>query len=197
MQEKAIIENIIQQRKSTFLNGLLEGGKIEDKVIEKLLDNAVWAPTHGLAQTWFFKVFAEGGVDSFFRVQQEIYKLTTEPERFNQIKYERYTAKSSKVSHVIAVLAQRDPKKRFPKQEDMVAAACAVQNIYLSLPGFGIGGYLSTGNLCYTQQMRDFLVLGEEDECLGFFVLGIPDENFKRPTRKRIPASEKTKWIRS
>lgn len=196
MQESSTIKKWIKNRKSTFLNGLKEGGRIEDNIIEELLENATWAPTHGLAQCWEFKVFADGGVDAFFREQQEIYKESTPSEKFNEIKYQKYLEKSKKISHVIAVIARRDPKKRFPKQEDIVSVACAVQNIYLSVQGYGIGGYLSTGNICYNELTREFLGLNEDDECIGFFVLGIPDENFKRPERRRINAAEKTQWIR-
>ena len=196
MSTSNAINNWIRGRKSTFVNGLQEGGRIDDSIIEKLLENATWAPSHGLGQVWEFKVFADEGVDAFFKEQQRIYKTTTMPEKFNDIKYQKYPEKSNKVSHVIAVIARRDPKKRFPKQEDIVSAACAVQNIYLSMQAYDVGGYLSTGDVCYTKEMRVFLGLEKEDECLGFFILGIPDKNFNRPERKRIPANEKTEWIR-
>ena len=194
--QKTLIEQWIRNRKSTFVNGLKEGGDIPDGVISNLLENAIWAPSHGLVQAWSFKVFAGMGVNAFFGIQQKIYKETTPPEKFREEKFEKYLSKSSRVSHVLAVIMQRDVKKRFPKQEDLVSVACAVQNIYLSMQAYGIAGYLSTGDICYTQQMREFLRLGEEDECLGFFILGLPDENVSRPARKRIPASEKTQWIR-
>lgn len=186
----------IKERKSTFFNGLRIGGSIPDSVVEELLENAVWAPSHGLVQAWQFKVFSEKGLDRFFLEQQEIYKATTSPDKFNEVKYAGFPEKSKRVSHVIAILVRRDPKKRFPKQEDLVSVACAMQNIYLSLQAFGIAGYLSTGDICYQQQMHNFLGLGTEDECIGFFILGIPDDNYVRPPRQRIPAREKTEWIR-
>lgn len=186
----------IKSRKSTFINGLKEGGRIDNKVIEKLLENASWAPSHGLVQAWHFKVFADDGVKRFFEAQKEIYKAITPKEQFFDFKYEAYSEKHKRVSHVIAIIAKRDPHKRFPKQEDIVSVACAVENIYLSLNAFNIGGYLSTGDLCYSDQIRDFLNLEPEDTCIGFFILGIPDESFERPKRTRIAASDKTEWIR-
>lgn len=190
------IDQWIKNRQSTFVNGLKDGGRIDDEIIKHLLENATWAPTHGLSQVWEFKVFAGNGVNTFFKEQQKIYKEITRPDKFDDLKYRKYTEKSNKVSHVIAVIARRDPKRRFPKQEDIVSTACAVQNIYLSMRAYGVGGYLSTGNICYSENMRIFLGLESEDECLGFFVLGIPDKEYKRPERKRIPAKEKTSWIR-
>ncbi len=190
------ITNWIKSRKSTFVNGLKEGSRIDDSIIEQLLENASWAPSHGLVQAWHFKVFAGEGVKRFFSAQQKIYKQITPSDEFFDFKYEAYSDKWKRVSHVVAVIAKRDPYKRFPKQEDLVSVACAVENIYLSLEAFGIGGYLSTGDICYSQQMRNFLHLDDEDEPVGFFILGEPDETFQRPQRMRIPAANKTEWIR-
>lgn len=191
------ISEWIKSRKSTFINGLKEGGKIDDLVIKKLLENASWAPSHGLVQAWYFKVFAGEGVKTFFNKQQEIYKAITPPEKFKDFKYNAYNDKWKRVSHVIAIIAKRDPFKRFPKQEDLVSVACGVENMYLSLNTFRIGGYLSTGDVCYSKQMRKFLNLGTDDEPIGFLVLGIPDENFVRPPRTRTAFAEKTEWIKA
>ena len=197
------MENSIQQlniwirnRQSTFVNGLKEGEIIDDKIIEELLENASWAPSHGLVQAWSFKVFAGEGVKTFFKVQQQIYKAITPEDKFFDFKYNQYDEKWKRVSHIIAIIAKRDPYRRFPKQEDLVSVACAVENIYLSMQAYGIGGYLSTGDTCYSDAMRKYLRLDAEDECIGFFILGVPDESFTRPPRTRIPATEKTEWIR-
>ncbi len=190
------ISEWIRNRKSTFVNGLKEGGKIDDPIIEELLENASWAPSHGLVQAWHFKVFADEGVKKFFKVQQEIYKQITPPDKFFDFKYDAYNEKWRRVSHIIAIIAQRDPLRRFPKQEDLVSVACAIENIYLSLEGFGIAGYLSTGDICYSQPMREFLELKDDDEPVGFFILGFPDESARRPPRTRASVSEKTEWIR-
>ena len=194
--KKHAIQAWIRNRQSTFVNGLKEGGVIDDKVIEQLLDNAIWAPSHGLVQAWHFKVFTADGLKRFYRVQQQIYKETTPPDKFSESKYNKIAEKHKVVSHVIAIIMKRDPNRRFPAQEDLVSVACATQNIYLSLQAFEIAGYLSTGDVCYQPPMRAFLELDHEDECIGFFTLGIRDAHYERPPRKRIPAKEKTEWIR-
>jgi len=190
------IENWIKSRKSTFINGLKEGSKIDDAVIEKLLENASWAPSHGLVQAWHFKVYTGDAIQRFFSVQQQIYKAITPPEKFLDFKYDAYTEKHKRVSHIVAVIAQRDPYKRFPKQEDIVSVACAVENIYLSLEAYGIAGYLSTGEICYSEAMRNFLNLKADDEPIGFFILGEASGENPRPPRVRVPVAQKTEWIR-
>lgn len=190
------ISNWIKSRKSTFVRGLKEGSKIDDAIVEQLLENASWAPSHGLVQPWQFKVFAGDGVKTFFTIQQKIYKEITPTNKFIDFKYNAYNDKWKRVSHVIAIVAKRDPHKRFPKQEDVISAALGVQNIYLSLNAYGIAGYLSTGDVCYSQPMREYLQLEKDDEPIGFFILGEPDESFVGPTRVRVPVKEKTQWIR-
>ena len=128
---KEVVREIIKTRISTFANDLQEGVKIPDTVIEEILDNAIWAPTHGLSQTWEFRVFTEDGVTRFFTKSQQVYKEITPEERFRQEKFDKYMDKVNKVSHVIAIIVRRDPKKRFPKLEDIVSTACALQNIYI------------------------------------------------------------------
>ena len=189
-------EQLISSRESTFANQLEQGYQIDDDDIIALLDNAVWAPTHGLSQCWEFIVFAGDGVRQFYEKQQHIYKEITHTDKFRQEKYDGYLGKIRKVSHVIAVIARRDPKKRFPVLEDIVSTACALENIYLGLKPFGISGYLSTGDICYSGQMREYLKLNEEDECLGFFILGKAKVDMPAKLRKRIPAKEKTTWVR-
>ena len=50
---------------------------------------------------------------------------------------------------------------------------------------------------CFTDMcLRSFQELAEEDECVGFFVLGLADESVTRRPGMRIPARENTVWIR-
>jgi len=112
-------------------------------------------------------------------------------------KIQKLVDKISQVSHVVAICMIRDINRKYPEIEEIVATACVIENIYLSLNAFGIAGYLSTGDICYTRQMSDFLGLGSGDKCLGFFQLGYPRNDLKLPLRKRIPATEKTTWISS
>ena len=193
--QKEIINKIIRDRESVFPGGFDPEKKIEDKVIREILENAVWAPTHGLTQPWFFKVFYRKGIHTFFNKLKEIYKIITPTEKFSETKYNKYDLKSSQVSHVIAVYMRKDPKGKIPEIEEIVATGCAIENIYLSLKAYGIAGYLSTGNIAYTREIHNFLGLSENERVIGFFQLGVPAAGVKEKQRKRTPASEKTTWI--
>jgi len=169
--------------------------KIEDTVIAEMLETAIWAPSHGLTQPWVFKVFHGYGVRDFFSRLRDIYLEITPESEVKASKIQKYEDKVKQVSHVIAVCMIRDPKKKYPEIEEIVATACVIENIYICINAYEIAGYLSTGDLCYTQQVKDYLGLGPDDLCLGFFQLGYPKPGIRRPVRKRIPAAEKTQWI--
>jgi nitroreductase len=173
------------------------GRKIENAVIREILELAVWAPTHGLTQPWTFRVFQGDGVPLFFNKMKEIYCAITPAEHIRDSKLVKFNEKAGQVSHVIAVCMIRDERKKYPVVEEIVATACVIQNIYLCLEPYGLAGYLSTGDVCYTQQVKDFLELGPEDLCLGFFQLGYPKVPINRPERKRISAADKTTWLGS
>jgi nitroreductase len=189
-----MINKAIQERISTYPRNFKPGEKIPNTTIESILENAVWAPTHKLTQPWYFIVFEGQGVQTFFEKQSEIYQEITPVEKISGQKLQKYKDKAEQVSHVIAIIAKHDVKERIPAIEEVVATSCALQNIYLSLASYGIAGYLSTGDVCYAQQMADFLELGEGDKVLGFFQLGIAKDDLPKPNRKRIPAKEKTVW---
>lgn len=190
------VNKIIRDRHSTYPANFDSSVKIEKSTIEEILENATWAPTHKLTQPWRFIVFEGESLKGFFNKQSEIYQEITRLDNIKQQKLKKYQDKIEQVSHVIAVIAEHDRSERIPQIEEVVATACALQNVYLSLDAHGIAGYLSTGDVCYTDQMHEFLELNDGDKVLGFFQLGIPAGSINKPNRKRISASEKTIWVK-
>ena len=101
---KDYLIDTIKNRRSVYPKDFKAGIKIKDKVIEKILGLAIWAPTHKLTQPWFFKVFRNEGVTQFFDKQAEIYKEITPKEIFSKRKADKYAVKAEQVSHVIVII---------------------------------------------------------------------------------------------
>ncbi len=194
--QKSEIEQWIRDRKSTFPVSFT-GEKIDDDIIKDILETAVWAPTHKETQPWRFVVFKGEGVKLFFEKQSEIYQKITPEEKISQLKIKKYAAKVEQVSHVVVVIAEHDEKDSIPELEEVVATSCVVENIYLQLNANDIGGYLSTGALCYEPLMFEFLKLKPKEKLIGFFQFGVPKKDIPFYERKRISASEKSIWIDS
>ncbi len=188
------LNELIRNRRSVFPAQFIPGKPVAKDIIEQILTNATWAPNHGQTEPWHFTVFSGTGLEKFARFQSELYKEKA-GENFNNGKYEKMQTNPLLASHIISIGMKRTLTKRIPEIEDIEAVACAVQNIYLSVTAYGLGGYWTTGGVTYLEEAKSFFGLNEQDKLLGFFYIGhvaIPSG-----TAKRISLSEKVNWIES
>ncbi|HWJ28798.1 MAG TPA: nitroreductase [Flavisolibacter sp.] len=185
---------LIRIRRSVLPMQFQEGRAVRDEVILQILENADWAPSHGQTEPWRFVVFSGEGLKKLANFQSEMYKELS-GEHFKEAKYNNLKKNPLMASHVIALCMKRDPAKKHPVIEEVEAVACAVQNIYLSVTVYGLGGYWTTGGVTYHEEAKSFFGLTEDDKLLGFFYIGyvaIPS-----PEGKRKPVEEKVVWERS
>ena len=167
--------------------------KVHREVVEEILRNGTWAPTHGMTQPWRFKVFIGEGVAKMANQLPVWYKNYIGEEKFSQRKYDKLLARGEKCSVIIAVTMVADPNGRIPVVEEMQAVACAVQNMYLTCTAHGIGAKYSTPGYLYTEEVKEFLSLEEGGKVLGLFYLGYPEGNWPKSHRK--PLEYVTEWI--
>ena len=183
------VKNLIESRKSTYPRQLT-GEKINNETIEQLLDLARWAPTHHCTQPWRFKAFSGAALERVVDFQKEFYLQNTAPELQKPQKIEKYTEVKSKVSHLIAVVMERDELDRIPEWEEVASLAMAVQNIYLGMNALGVAGYWSTGNGTKKAEMEEYLGLSAQQSLMGWFYLGVRDASLPEGRRLRKPLSE-------
>lgn len=193
MNELAQISKIIKERRSYYPHEFVEG-KIPQEHIDIMLENANWAPNHGLTEPWRFFVFEEEGLKALSNAQGEIYKDNTPESEFDQARYEKLLRLPLQSSHVIAIIMKRGSNPKIPKVEEIEAVACAVQNIALTVTSLGYGGYWSTGGMVKFKESKEFFGLGEDDEFLGLFYIGKILSGNKEGKRK--PITEKVTWVR-
>jgi len=187
-----LFNELARSRRSVFPDQLQAGKKVDDAIIKEILINATWAPNHGKQEPWHFTVFSGEGLQKLATFQSEFYKQEA-GENFKEITYAKLQQNPLKASHVIAIGMKRTSNKNIPEIEDIEAVSCAVQNIYLSVTAYGLGGYWTTGGVTYKESAKSFFGLGEEDKLLGFFYIGLVALPSTGGTRKSI--EEKTTWI--
>jgi len=56
----------------------------------------------------------------------------------------------------------------------------------LTCTAYGLGSFWSTPQFIYTNDMNEFLGLGEQDKCLGFFFMGYTDSDWPKSHRKPL-----------
>ena len=67
------ITEVIKNRR-TIYHEMYSTRKVHKEIIEDLLNNAIWAPTHGNTQPWRFKVFMGEGLMKLSKLVAQISK---------------------------------------------------------------------------------------------------------------------------
>lgn len=167
--------------------------KVQREIVENILNNAIWAPTHGKTQPWRFKVFMEGGLPKLGKFLQATYAKYNKGEDFKNAKYDRILKRTQQSSVIIAVCMDRTVDTGIPEIEEVEAVACAIQNMALTCTAYGLGCFWSSSSLINTEDVLQFLGLEKKDKVLSLFYIGYTDEPWPKSHRK--PIEYVTEWI--
>ena len=184
----AAITELIRHRR-TIKPKFMSDRPIDEAIVQEILENANWAPTHGLTEPWRFAVFSG---DARLRIAEFLantYQAITPSEQFRKNKYEGMRVNATLAQVVIAIGMKRQPSQKISELDEMQAVACAVQNMHLTAAAHGLGAFWSTNPAAISDQMRQFVGLDEQDRSLGLFYLGYPTGDW--PTSARAPIEQK------
>lgn len=183
--------NLIRERRTVFPEQYA-ARRVHREQIENMLEAANWAPTHGHTEPWRFKVFSGQALHGLMHFMGEVYRSITPAEKFSEAKYQRYPARAERASYAIAICMKRQESGRIPEVEEVMATACAVQNMMLVATAYGIGTFWSSGAVVYSAEMADYLHLDKEDKCLGLLYVGYPEGEW--PAGRRNIWLNKVEW---
>ena len=168
---------------------------VDESIIQLILENANWAPTHGLTEPWRFTVYTGPARARLADFLAATYQAITTPEEFKPNKYEGMSRNALLAPVVIAIGMKRQEIEKIPELDEIQAVACAVQNMHLTAAAFGLGGFWSTNVAAVSPQMCRFIGLGPKDRAMGLFYLGYPSCDWPEGTRR--PVTDKVCWERS
>ncbi|MCP4437936.1 MAG: nitroreductase [Aureispira sp.] len=186
------IKEAIQNRRSIFPQTYTDQ-KIPKEIIEDIVAQTNYAPTHRKTEPWRFKIISNQKRVELGTLLAKWYKDNTPSEKFSERKYNKTAQKPAKCSHVIAICMQRDPKESVPEWEEVAAVAMAVQNMWLMAHSHGVGAYWSSPKSIHSKACQDFLGLKEGESCLGFFYMGY--HNVPTIEAQRKPIADKIDWL--
>lgn len=188
----AQISELIQSRRAVFPKFYIPGKPIDKAIIEQLLENANWAPTHKRTEPWRFRVFhSEASRQKLSDYLSEFYKKNTLEELFSEEKMKGAGANPLRAGAVIAIVLRPDPAANLPEFEEIASVAMAVQNMWLSCAAIGLGSYWSTPRAAL--EANEFLNLEAGERCLGLFYMAW-HEMPADVQGKRGEVVEKTTW---
>lgn len=188
------INDLIRNRRTIYPEQFSDR-KVHKEQVEVLLNNAIWAPSHGLTQPWTFTVFLDEGRQKLSTFLANLYTVNTPKVNFSDLKFNKLKNRPLMAGAVIAVSLKRDPKSPILELEEIEAVACGIQNMHLTCTAWGLGAFWATPKLIYTPEMNAFLGLNQTDKCVALFYVGYPKPDFEWPKGHRKPIEYFTTWV--
>jgi nitroreductase len=164
--------------------------EIAHELLIEILEDAHWAPTHGLTQPWRFHVFTGAARTGLADALQSLYDQITPVAEVRPEKRAKLRQNLEQAQAVIAIAAHWEPGGKVSNLDEICATACAVQNLLLSAHQRGLGSFWSTSAVACSQEFTAWLGLDSDDCSLGLVFLGYPKEG---PASKsiRVPLEER------
>lgn len=187
------VNRLIRSRR-TIKPASMRSDPVPRALLDAILENANWAPTHGQTEPWRFKIFQGDARRKLADSLAEIYREVTPEESFRPEKLEKLKTNPLLAPVVIAICMNRQALEKIPEIEEIEAVACAVHNMHLTASALRLAAFWSSPPIIYSGAMKEFLGLDPKDACLGIFYLGWPREDFAWPEGARRPIADKILW---
>ena len=159
------------------------------KLIGRLLEAAVRAPTHHLTQPWRFVVI---GGDARTELGEALAAAARREGRDPEVE----RAKPQRAPVIICVIEH--PKTRHARvveNEEHYAVGAAMQNILIAANAEGLAAMIRTGPATELPEVRTFLGVKDDELIAGFIYVGYPREDEpERPLTRRTPVADLTEW---
>lgn len=184
------INELIKNRRATPPRFLAKN-EVSKEVIQQLLENANWAPTHKNTEPWRFKVYKD---ESKQKLAGDSYSLLISKlahgEKLNLQKIDKFKDALERVPVAIAIIFERDAAERIPEWEELAAVSMAVQNMWLTATSLGLGAFWSTPE--FLTLLNDIVEILPRQKLLGFFYVG--QIAMEYPTQGRGDIKSKVEW---
>ena len=184
----------IAHRRSLGLARLKEEA-VPTAVLEAMLESANWAPSHGDTEPWRFTVFTGSGREALGEAFADAYRK----EAGDSFRVESFQAMRERGIDAPAWLSigmtpgfLPDGRRSMSDDEEIMAVACAVQNLHLVATAHGLVGMWHSKGVSVSPHMASWLGLELPSRLLGFFWCGYPKVAW--PEGERGPWQDKVVW---
>lgn len=170
--------------------------EITHELLVEMLEDAHWAPTHGLTQPWRFHVFVGGARIRLADALQSLYDSTTPAGEIRPEKRAKLRERLLQAPVCIAVSALTESGGKISRMDELCATACAVQNLLLSAHQRGVGSFWSTPPVACRGEFATWLGLDSRHTPMGLVYLGYPKDS-DAPRSIRVPLEERVTFHRA
>lgn len=175
----------IRGRRSMGLSRL-SPDPVDPEIIEHLMMAANWAPSNEDTEPWRFQVFSGEGREVLARA----FATATSEEGARK----RAFASPVWIAIVVSPKFNEEGQLVTSMDEELMATACAVQNLHLTACNYGLAGMWHSKGISVNPEVGSALGLEPHQRLLGFFMCGWP--NCEMLTSSRGDWQEKVTWHR-
>ncbi|MDX1577736.1 MAG: nitroreductase [Gemmatimonadota bacterium] len=179
----------LRERRSFKLKHL-DPSPIDLALVERMLEAANWAPSHGDTEPWRFVVFHGDGRGVIGRAMGEAYRAIRGEEEYTDEGRAAVEGKVWRAPVWIALGVEPDPGR--PEWEELVAFGCAVHNAQLMASAHGLASKWTSGSTATHPAVARAVGFGPEISLRGFLYVGRPAVPW--PEGERRPLDEKIRW---
>lgn len=188
---------LIRHRRSIKPVDMDAAKPVETGLLMELIENATWAPNHGLTEPWKFHIFSGESRQRLAENLSSLYQQTTPAAEFREDKFKKMGENPLLAPVIIACVMQRSGGGKIPQMEEIEAISCALQNLMLSSAAAGLGSFWSSPPVLGTAEFQSWLGIRPEDICVGLMYLGWPKAGLNWPRSVRQPVDSKITWHQS
>lgn len=172
-------------RRRSVKAALLSDPAPSDSELQDLLQTCMSAPDHGAIRPWRFKVIrgaAREKLSDLFETALRLREPGCDDEAIKSIR-----SKPMRSPLIIAVGVEiRENHPKVPAEEQLVAVACATQNLLLAADAAGWGAILLTGWPAFDSTVRQGLGFADKDKLVGFVYIGTATETPREMVRPDV-----------
>lgn len=177
--EKTVAE-IVRERTSVK-SGFIDK-EVSRELVLSLLEDAVWAPTHGVREPWRFIFIAGDRREAFIEAILECH----EPANHANVR-----RKFENVPAFLVTVVNADARQKV-WEEDFAATSCMLQNFQLLAWEKELGVVWKTPAHIHDPRFRNSLGIGPGEKIIGVLNIGYFDKEIvAKRTRKRTNPAEK------
>lgn len=162
----------------------LSPDSVDRGLIEKMLIAANWAPSNDDTEPWRFQVFTGEGRE----VLAKAFAAGTNGEGARK----RAFASPVWIAIIVSPKLDESGELVMTMDEELMATACAVQNLHLVACAYGLAGMWHSKGVSVNPDVAAALGVKSPERLLGFFMCGWP--NCEPLTSIRGPWEDKVVW---
>lgn len=142
------------------------------------------APDHGRLKPWrFIQIEGEGleRLGLLFLDAENFDAVKERGEEVSEVRQQKLLSMPKRAPMIVVVVGRVEEHPKVPREEQLMAAACAAYGLSVALYDHDFGCMWRTGELAYHPLVKAGLNLADNEEIVGYLYIGTPDCSPKTP----------------